>query len=49
MQSACAVLSPVACPALIYFSTLSHKQSGVRGKKVIEHKIGFWIFSTAYL
>jgi len=26
MQSACAILSFVACPAAQYFSTLSHKQ-----------------------
>ena len=33
MQCACAVLSFVVCPALLYFSTLSHKRHDIRGKK----------------
>jgi hypothetical protein len=30
MQCACAILSPVACPGLQYFSTLSHKRHDFR-------------------
>jgi hypothetical protein len=42
MQYACALLSSVACPALRYFSTLSHKRYDFRGGGgVIEHKICF--------
>ena len=36
MQCTCAILSFVACPALLYFSTLSHKRK-IFGKKNIEH------------
>jgi hypothetical protein len=47
MQCACAILSCAACPALPYFSTLSHKRHDFRAKKkVIEHKMCvFDIFS----
>jgi len=39
------ILSPVACPALQYFSTLPHKRYDLRKKK-IEHKMCVLIFST---
>jgi hypothetical protein len=48
MQSACALLPSVACPALQYFSTLSHKRHGIR-EKVIEHKMCVLIFSTTFV
>ena len=38
MQSACAFLSYVTCPAVQYFSTLSHKRHDFRKKNVIEYK-----------
>ena len=47
MQCACAMLSHVDCPALQYFSTLSHKGHDFRGGgKVIEQKMCVLIFST---
>jgi hypothetical protein len=40
MQSACAVLhSRLVCPAVQYFSTLSHKRHDFREKKVIYRKM----------
>jgi len=35
------ILSSVACPALQYFPTLSHKRHGFSGKKIIKHKCVF--------
>ena len=43
MQSACAVLPSVACHALQYFSTLSHKRHDFRGKKLLNVKCVFWL------
>jgi hypothetical protein len=39
MQCACAILPSVACPALQYFYTLSHKRHDFREKKVTENKM----------
>jgi len=46
MQCACAILSSVACPALQYFSVLSHKRYDFRKKKIVEHDIGVVISCT---
>ena len=43
----CAILLSKACPALQYFSTLSHKRPDFRGGGVIEHKLWAWSFSTS--
>jgi len=41
-QRECAILSNVASPAQLYFSTLSHKRHDFRKKKnIIEHKCVF--------
>ena len=48
-QHPCILLS-VACPAVQYFCTLSHKQHDFRGKKPLtEHKMCVLIFSTSFV
>ena len=42
MQYARAIFSSVACPALPYFSTLSHKRHDFRRKKLLKTKCVFW-------
>jgi len=48
MQSACAILSLVVSPALLDFSTLSHKRHDFR-QQVIEHKTCVLIHSTTFV
>jgi len=42
LQWACAILSSVTCPAVQYFSTLSHKRHYFRGKKLLNTKCVIW-------
>jgi hypothetical protein len=44
MQCACAVLSSVVCPTVLYFSTLSHKRHDFRGKILLNIKCMFLDF-----
>jgi len=47
MRMRCIILPSVACPPLLYFSTLSHKQHDFRQKE-IEHKKCVVIFFTNF-
>ena len=49
MHWACATLLFVACPTLQHSSTLSHKRIDFLEKKVIEHKMCVFIFSTTFV
>jgi hypothetical protein len=49
MQSACAVLSSVACLAVPCFSTLCHKWHDFRGKKLLNIKCVFWFSLETFL
>ena len=42
MQCACAIVSSVACPAVLYFSTLPHKRHDFRKIKLWNIKCMFW-------
>ena len=49
MQCTCAVLSPLACAAVLYFFPVSNKRYDFRRKKkVTERKICVLIFSTTF-
>jgi hypothetical protein len=43
------ILSPVACPAIPYFSPLSYKRQDFRKKNSTEYKMCASIFSTTFL
>ena len=49
MQRACVISSSVACPALQYFSTLSHKRRDFPKKEVIEQEMCVVIFSATFV
>jgi hypothetical protein len=43
------ILPSVACPAVPYFSTLSHKWGEFREKNIIERNMCVLIFSTTFV
>jgi len=43
------IISSVACPALPYISTLSHKQNYFWKKNIIEHQMRVLIFSASFI
>ena len=49
MQCACAILSSLACRALQYFSTLSHKRRDFRKQKALESKMCVLSSSAAFV
>jgi predicted membrane protein len=49
MHCTCATLSSVACPALQYFSTLSHKRYDFRGEKKLLNTKCVLIFCTTFV
>ena len=50
MTCACAMLSRVPSPALLYFSTISHNQHDFQeGNKVPEHEMRVLSFSAAFI
>jgi len=46
MQCQCAIMPSVACSAVQYISTLSHKRQDIRKKKIAEHMMCAVMFST---
>ena len=48
-QCACVVLLSMACPAVQYFSTLSHKRKDFREKRFIKYKMYVLLFSTTFV
>jgi uncharacterized protein with ParB-like and HNH nuclease domain len=42
------VLSPVACPAVQYFSTLCHKGNDFEKKDLLKREMCYLIFSTTF-
>ena len=49
MQSACVILSSVACPAVQYFFTLSHRRKDFRGGGVIDPKMCVLVFAATFV
>jgi AraC-like DNA-binding protein len=43
MHCACAILSSVACPPVLYISTLSHKRHDFRKERLLNIKCASWL------